>query len=329
MKIIVTLLLGISIGGGSAWWFLHQREAPGEAAPKIAVAASAQEAPSGLVKLDSAKQTSAGIVVGSPVARELPREVKGYGRVLDPTPLMISLVDLDSAGAALEASKKEYERVKALFARDQNASARTLDSAEAALKRDQAQFEGARAKVISTWGQPLIDRKDFRTLAQSLLNHESVLVRVDLPISEALFSPPAGARLVSLASEERSAEAEFIGFATAADPQVQGQGLLFLLRENPLGLRPDMAVIGYLKTSKESVRGLVVPRGAVLRSDEQTWVFVQQDETTFRRKPVELERPVEDGWFIATGLEPSDRIVTGGAQVLLSEQSKSRFRIAD
>lgn len=329
MKTILTLIIGIAIGGGGAWWYLHQREEPPAAVPKPAANAAAPEAPPGVVKLDRAKQASVGIVVGAAAARELPREVKGYGRVLDPSPLRASFVEIDSAGAALEASKKEYERVKGLFARDQNASARTVEAAEAALRRDQAQWEGARAKLIGAWGRPLVQQKDFRALANALTSHEAILVRLDLPISEALFAPPVDARLVSLADEERSAEAEFVGFATTADPQVQGQGFLFLLRENVLGLRPDMAVIGYLRTSKDTLRGFVVPRAAVMRSDEQTWVYVQQDDTTFHRKAVELDRPVEDGWFIARGLDESDRIVIAGAQVLLSEQSKSRLRVVD
>lgn len=329
MKLIITLIIGMAIGGGGAWWFLHQREEPSEAKPKATAASGAAtpETPAGVVKLDRAKQTSAGIAVSAPVPRELAREAKGYGRVLDPAPLMSSLVDLDAAEATVEASRKEYERVKALFARDQNASARAVESAEAALKRDEAQLNGARAKITATWGRPLVERKDFRALAQALMNHEALLVRVDLPISEALFAPPSGARIVSLASEERSAEAEFVGFATAADPQVQGQGFLFLLRENALGLRPDMAVIGYLKTTKDSLAGFVVPRSAVVRTEEQAWVFVQQDETTFRRKTVELDRPIDDGWFIASGLEQSDRVVTAGAQILLSEQSKAQLRV--
>lgn len=329
MKTILTLIVGIAIGGGGAWWYLHQRAEPSVATPKPAAKAAAPEAPPGVVKLDRAKQVSAGIVVGTPTARELPREVKGYGRVLDPTPLTVSFVEIDSAEAALEASKKEYERVKVLFARDQNASARVVEAAEAALKRDQAQLAGGRAKLIAAWGRPLVEQKDFRALANALTNHEAVVVRVDLPISEALFSPPVGARLVSLANEERFAEAEFVGFATAADPQVQGQGFLFLLRENVLGLRADMAVIGYLRTSKDTLRGFVVPRAAVVRSDEQAWVYVQQDDTTFRKRAVELDRPVEEGWFIAKGLDEGDRIVIAGAQILISEQSKSQLRVVD
>jgi len=328
-KIIIGLVIGIAIGGGGTWWWLHRGEEPAASPSKPVAKTAEQPDVTPGVKLDRAKQTSAGIEVAQPVARELPHEVKGYGRVLDPTGLVVSLVDLDAAEAALDASKKEYERITALFAHDQNASARAVETAEAALKRDQAQVEGVRAKLIAVWGRPLIEQKDFRGLVRSLTNHEAVLVRVDLPISETLFSPPTGARIVSLAREERSANAEFVGFATSADPQVQGQGFLFLLKENALGVRPDMAVIGYLATGTDPLRGVVVPRGAVVRSEEKAWVYVQQDDTSFIRKPVVLDRPVDDGWFVTKDLTQNDRVVVSGAQILLSEEGKARFGIKD
>ena len=327
-KIIIGLVIGIAIGGGASWW-LHRSEEPTVSPAKAAAKVAEQPDASPGVRLDRAQQTNAGIEVAQPVARELPREVKGYGRVLDPTALVVSLVDLDAAEAALDASKKEYDRITVLFAHDQNASARAVDTAGAALKRDQAQVDGVRAKLIAVWGRPLIEQKDFRGLVRSLTNHEAVLVRVDLPFSETLFAPPTGARIVSLAREERSANAEFVGFATSADPQVQGQGFLFLLKENTLGLRPDMAVIGYLATGTDPLRGVVVPRGAVVRSGEKAWVYVQQDDMTFIKKLVVLDRPVDDGWFVAKDLTQSDRVVVSGAQILLSEEGKARFGIKD
>ncbi len=326
-KIIIGLVIGIAIGGGGAWWWLHRSEEPAASPAKPVAKTAEQPDVTPGVKLDRAKQTSAGIEVAQPVARELPREVKGYGRVLDPTALVVSLVDLDAAEAALTASKKEYDRITALFAHDQNASARAVETAEAALKRDRAQVEGVRAKLIAVWGRSLIEQKDFRGLVRSLTNHEAVLVRVDLPISETLFSPPTGARIVSLAREERSAKADFVGFATSSDPQVQGQGFLFLLKENTLGVRPDMAVIGYLATGTDPLRGVVVPRGAVVRSEEKAWVYIQQNDTTFIRKLVVLNRPVDDGWFVEEGFTESDRVVVSGAQILLSEEGKAHFGI--
>jgi len=328
-KIIIGLVIGIAIGGAGAWWCLHRSQEPTVSSAKVAAKAAEEPEASPRVKLNRAQQTSAGIEVAQPIPRELPREVKGYGRVLDPTALMVSLVDLDAAEAALDASKKEFERIQVLFAHEQNASARAVETAEAALKRDQAQVEGVRAKLIAVWGRPLIEQKGLRAVVRSLTDHEAVLVRVDLPISETLFSPPTGARIISLAREERSANAEFVGFATSADPQVQGQGFLFLLKENTLGARPDMAVIGYLATGTDPLRGVVVPRGVVVRSEGKAWVYVQQDDTTFIKKPVVLDRPVEDGWFVAEGLTQGDRVVVSGAQILLSEEGKARFGIKD
>jgi exonuclease VII small subunit len=281
------------------------------------------------VKLDRARQISAGIVIANLQAMQLPPEVKGYGRVLDPTPLAALLLDIESAEAALEASAREYERARVLFAQNQNASARALESAEAAMKRDGALLGVARARLLTGWGKSLAERKDLSAMLKALTALESALVRIDLPPSESLFSPPTGAHLVSLSDESRSAEADFLSPAPTTDAQMQGKGFLFLLRRNSLELRSNMAVTGFLKIRGEPLQGVVVPRSAVVRHEQRAWVYVQTDNARFTRKPIVLQHPTDDGWFITEGLSPSGGIVVSGVQALLSEELKSQIRLAE
>jgi hypothetical protein len=147
--------------------------------------------------------------------------------VLDPTPLTTLLLDIKSAEAALDASAREYERARVLFAQNQNASARALESAKAAMKRDRALLEAARARLLTGWGKPLAEREDLPALVKALTALESALVRIDLPPNESLFSPPTDARLISLSDENRSAEADFLSPAPTTDAQMQGKGFFF------------------------------------------------------------------------------------------------------
>lgn len=325
---IVALMAGLALGASVTWLF--SRHGAEEAPPADKSEAHVEQGTNGrVVKLDHARQVSAGIVTENPQSMQVPSEVQGYGRVLDPTPLATLLLEIESAEAALDASAKEYERAKALFADNQNASARELESAKAAMKRDRALLEAARARLLTGWGKPLAEREDLPALVKALTALEAALVRLNLPPDEPLSSPPTGARLVFLSDENRSAEADFLSPAPTTEAPMQGTGFLFLLRTSSPEFRPGRAVSGFLKVRGDPQQGVRVPRSAVVRHEQRAWVYVQTDDARFARKPLALRHPSDDGWSITEGLSPSDKIVVSGAQVLLSEELKSQVRFAD
>jgi multidrug efflux pump subunit AcrA (membrane-fusion protein) len=55
-------------------------------------------------------------------------------------------------------------------------------------------------------------------------------------------------------------------------------------------------------------------------------VWIRSADDQFTRREVEHARPVEGGWFVAEGFKPGEKIVVGGAQLLLSEELKSKFQ---
>jgi multidrug efflux pump subunit AcrA (membrane-fusion protein) len=69
---------------------------------------------------------------------------------------------------------------------------------------------------------------------------------------------------------------------------------------------------------------VVLPRGAVLRHEGRTFVYLQTAADTFERKAVTLGRPAGDEWFVGEGFKPGDKVVTVGAQELLSEELKGQ-----
>ena len=46
----------------------------------------------------------------------------------------------------------------------------------------------------------------------------------------------------------------------------------------------------------------------------------------FARREVVQARPVDAGWFVSEGFKPGEKIVVAGAQLLLSEELKSKFQ---
>jgi hypothetical protein len=178
-------------------------------------------------------------------------------------------------------------------------------------------------RMFNSWGGSVSNRT---ALVERLATFESVLVRVDLLVGDTVPTPPATARLVPLADEQSFVPAQYLGPALSVNVQSQAQSLVFLIHTNRLNLRPGAAVTAHLDWPGGPRSGVVVPRGAIVRVAGRAWVFVQLDETEFARREVALDQPTGDGWFITTGLGPSDRVVVAGAQILLSEEMKSQIQ---
>lgn len=261
-------------------------------------------------------------------AASAPQEIAGYGRVLDPAPLAAAVSEWATARAASVASEQEFERLK-MLQKQNTASVRALQAAEAAAVRDRLLVESIRDRVALSWGRTLSRRADLTGLIRALTLQDRAIVRVELPVGEGPSVQPQGARLTALTEPGKAMEAEFLGLAPATDPQLQGRGFLFLTRDNPLNLTPGAAVGASLKLGGEALRGVTLPESALVRYDTRTWVYVQKDPTTFVRTPVSLGPPLPGGWLITQGLRAVERVVTQGAQVLLSEELKPQTSLPD
>jgi len=277
-----------------------------------------------IVTLDAEAQKRIGLEVVTLTPAQLAPEMKTVGRVLDPANLSGLVGDFESARASTDASGKELERAKTLVKSD-NVSARTLQTAEATAARDVSQLEAARAKLIGAFGKEFAAQQNLPELTKSLASGSRAMVRLELPVGEMMPSQLAGARLVSLAEGSRPVAAKFVGTA-AVDPQSQTRGLLYLVESNAANLSAGEAVTGFINVSGETQSGPVVPRIAVVRKDGLAWAYVQTSETEFTRREVGTDRPLDAGWFVTRNFAAGDKVVTTGAQIILStEMSAAGF----
>ena len=281
-----------------------------------------------VVNLDFQAQKLIGLETKPVTTSTLAPEIMGYGRVLDPAPLLTLFSGVASARAALEASNKEYQRVKALFTQGENASARAVETAEAAMTRDQIALKTAETQLLAAGGKAVVEMPDLPGFVRALASLETVLVRLDLPAGEPPKEMPMGARLV-LPGKGQVIEARLLGRATSIDLQAQGEGFLCLATNASGRLSPGLAVIGFLALRGEPLKGVIVPEAAVVRAAERVWAYAQTGETTFTRREISLAHPVADGWFVTAGVSSKDRVVTVGAQTLLSEERKSEIKVGD
>lgn len=325
-RTLLGLLIGCALGGSAVWYYQTHRgepDVPAEGVEESAAGSFVRHETNGatVLKIDPEVQARMGLETAALEATTLVPEVKGYGRVLDPTPLSALVIETATARAALEASTREFQRLQVLV-KTQNASARALEAAEAAMKRDELVLASTLPRLQLGWGQTIATRPDLPAFARSLVEQRAAVVRVDVPLSEAHKAAPSGGRLALLTAPDDFAEAEFLGAAPSADPQWQNQGFLFLQKTNPLS--PGAAVVAWLRIPGGTQTGVTVPRAALVRQAGDVFLYRQTAADTFARQLVELDRPTDAGWFVREGFKPGEKVVIVGAQQLLSEELKGQ-----
>ena len=316
-----------------AYSYLHlskERTSDGEGDKPIVAKSRVEHGTNGeaVVNLDLDTQRLIGLQTAALEASTQSPAVKAYGRVLDPSPLLVLASDIAMDRATLAASSKEYQRLKTLFGQGQNASAKALESAQAAMQHDQIALQTAEVQLVAAWGKSIVEQPDLAAFVESLAKLEGALVRLDLPAGDAVSEAPVGAQLV-LPGTNAPLAARFLGRATTTDPQVQGEGFLFVATNAAARLAPGLALTGFLQLPGAPLHGVVVPNAAIVRAAERAWAYVQTGDTTFERRELALDQPVAGGWFVTSGLAPGDRLVVTGAQTLLSEERKTQIQMGD
>jgi hypothetical protein len=314
-----TLLLGCSHAGKDAAAPAAPEKDKGtdeEAGPHVTRDAQGRV----VISMSDKAQGRMGLIVKQAEAVSMSPELKGYGRVLDPAPLIALANELALARAAYGASSNELARLKTLAGQG-NTSERALQAAQAAALRDQLMVQSAEDRLALSWGKPVAGQTNLAAYFQALTSLDAALVRIDLPLGEALSSAPTGAHIATLSGH--FTDAEFIGPATSVDPQMQGQGFLFLVASGHL--TPGEAVTGYLKLAGQPLTGVVIPREAVVRTEAAGWVYVlDAGGKGFTRVEIALDHPTKAGWFLSKGVAESDYVVVNGAQQLLSLELKGQ-----
>jgi len=270
-----------------------------------------------VVTIDAATQKLIKLDFAHPVVAEWQPVVTGYGRVVDPAPLITAATDLATAKANSAASDMEYARLKTLAAQN-NASVRALEAAQLASQNDHLAVAAARAKLTGDWGPALAGRADLAALVQELAERKQSLVRLTLPAGENLTEPPAATALTVFPDDAHLIPAELLEGGLGVDPQTEGQIFLFLVKDHALPL--GASVTGHLNETGRPLSGLVLPAAAVLRHEGLGWIYVQTAPEAFTRREVPLDRLTDTGWFVTGGFSPTNVVVNVGAQTVLSAE---------
>ena len=224
----------------------------------------------------------------------------------------------------IEVARKQYTRTKSLFENDQNISAKVLESAEGNLRaleteeraaEQQLSLQGSLVEqqwgsVVAKWamdGSPELDR---------ILSTREVLIQVTFPFDQNYAAPKM--ILVEVPGRTR-AESTLISAFPRVDPRIQGRSFLYSAPAQP-DFTPGVNLISHFAVGN-STHGVVVPSAAVVWSEGKAWAYLQTSARQFSRRAVPTDSAVDTGYFVAAGFSAADKIVTRGAQSLLSEEA--------
>jgi RND family efflux transporter MFP subunit len=260
--------------------------------------------------------------------------------------------DVEANAAVLEQDRLAYERLKTLNSEEKSVSDRALQEALAKLKGDEARAKAARETAaaiesassaasgalgslplaLSRGGEVAEVQANINENVESgqpiirVARFDTMMATVSVPVGEHIDTKGATVSVLAVGHEDHPVAAELAGLAPAVDPKTLGQSLLLRIKENSIGLRPGAAVMARVQGAEK--QGVVVPREAVVYFDGKPWVYLQTDKDTFVRRPVATDSARDGGFFVTSGMSGGQRIVTTGAQTLLSEELKSNIQIS-
>lgn len=236
---------------------------------------------------------------------------------------------LQKAQASASVSEQEYQRLKNLYEKNQDASQKSVQAAQGVFRSDLASLSAAqhdlalqKFAVQQNWGPAIAGWiADGSKELDQVLSQNLLLVQVTLPPEKAFHTPRR--ILLSTAAGELVA-ARYISPLPRTSPLIQRASLLYAIPFRP-SLAPGMNLVARLPEGPAR-HGLIVPYSAIIWQQGQAWAYLQVNATQFTRRQVSTDTPLSNGYFITSGFKPGDRILVSGAQFLLSEEFRSQIQ---
>jgi len=344
MKWLVGVLIAITAASViSVVFMLAHRvdtdEEDEQAAVKTPSRVSTQEGHA-ILTLDLQAQTRQGIRVSAIAEKSTRAQLRGTAVLISASDLanlrnnyVAARTKVERDQVDLSTSRSQYERTKLLYEQNENMSLKAMQDAEATYRNTQAQAnaddQDAKLQlgaIRQRWGAGIANWVEGNSPAlQAVLEQRDFLAQVTFPPGE-VASPPATLSL-NLPGNQ-FAQARFLSSFPQVNPQIQGLSFLYLLPNRP-GLAVGMNLVALLPVG-QLLKGVVVPQSAIVWWQGKAWVYEALSPKTFTRREVPTSNSIPDGYFAPNGtLAAQARIVTEGAQSLLSEEFRSQIQQED
>lgn len=340
IRITVISVIAIVIAGGLIWGFLvgrseqaaeAERDAPVQAPSRIA-----SDHGKTVLTFDASAQRANGIVTATLAHDRRSVAVQANGVVLQLQPLLdlkasynTASIDLVKARAAARASQTEYERLRQLNQDGKNASDKAVEAARAASESDAALVQSAeqslavvRSSIPLHWG-PVVANwlEQGSPQFEALLAQRALLFQVTAANAGSVTMPK---QATVQYADGTHGSIQMISSLPQLDPRLQAPSFLYIVSAHA-GVVPGMNLPIFLPSGPVE-SGVIVPYDAIVWWQGKAWCYVEESPGKFTREEISTSNPVSTGWFVTEGIATSARIVTAGAQTLLSEEFRSQIQ---
>jgi hypothetical protein len=276
------------------------------------------------VKLTEEEVAKLGITTTAAAAVQYVPAKQGFGVVMSHDAIAQAVADVATAQAGVRLSQAALARIARLDGTPGAQSAEARESATRQAAVDAAALRLAEAKASAMLGQrpPWAGQNDSKMLTDLAGGHAKLL-RVTFPFGVLSGAAPNGLRASRL-------DAATVGERWTARPVwdapfdsgIPGRSFFAVLQHTDVGEGERVLIWAAGDNSSERAEsGIVVPPTAVVVIDGKYWCFVEREPGVFSRSPVDIGRPMADGYFIRDGIKPGDLIVNSAAGLLLARQT--------
>jgi len=282
-----------------------------------------EEGGAGEVKLTPEEVEKLGIATTAAASVKYVPAKQGFGVVLGHDAIAQAVADVATAQAGLRLSQAALARIARL---DGTAGAQSAEAHESAARQasvDAAALRLAEAKSSALLGQrpPWATHDDGKTLADLAEGHAKLL-RVTFPLGVLNGAAPNSLRIARLdAATVGERWTSRVVWDAPADSAIPGRSFFALLQHTDVGEGERVLIWATGDSSQAAESGILVPPSAVVVADAKYWCFVERQPGVFSRAPLDISRPMADGYFVKDGIKPGDPIVTSAAGLLLARQT--------
>ena len=257
--------------------------------------------------------------------------------------------DLAAAKVGQLTSAAAYAREKTLYAHNKAVSLQRVQAAQAAFASAHARVQ-ADVQSISAISQQLKTRAGgvlplpvFQSgVVTDILAHPGQAVAADQPLLKiedfhtlvaavALPASDSGAIAMGTAIRIRALghqhwlKAKPLTLGPQADRQTRGLSMLYLIGNTGI-LRPGMVITARVPKTAKGIRMTIIPRSAVIWWRGERWVFIARGGGVFAMHELIDPQSVPAGYAVKNGSLPAQRIVSQGAQLLLTIKLSSTLK---
>jgi hypothetical protein len=270
------------------------------------------------VTLSAGQVQKLGIVASPAKAASYTPEAAGYALVMAHETLAQGVADLITAQAAARQSRAALARIERLAG---TPGAVPADAQEAAARQaavDQAALELTRQRLSAALGQRPPWHDGDAAMLTALADGRIKLVRATFPSGVIDGITPASLRLERIAPERFGRGWKSTApWVAPGDASVPGRSFFALLKDSDAA--EGERLLAWTPVGQPEA-GVAIPAAAVVIRDSKSWCYIERSPGHYVRSEIDTHMPLEEGYFVKTGVAVGNQVVTESAGLLLARE---------